>query len=422
MADLCGHWTTISNETCYVEVDVNISRDKNSYINIFILFFLIAFMALCANTQSTWAAAKQDKKAAASKNTPAKQAAPATPASEAVEDAPAPQPEWPAGPAGDAAKAYAAGDYATARKIWENLAKDGDSQAMNNLGVLYDQGSGVEPDAGRALHWFAEAANAGNASGMNNYGRFLEQGKGVPANPAEAARWFDLAAREGQPEAQYNLGFLYENGRGVPKDEASAAAWYSRAASLGQKDALARLGHFYRIGKGVEKNSQRAALLLYAGAMEGSEAAIGELEAMAKENPKRGSAVLFGQKLDETSRSDMRTALKKAGATVKREDDKHICDIYNSANVVPGSGEMAICYGPVGKLAFLKIDYAAPDRARADAVLKMVESRFGAPTAGEGEDASLWNLGSVIVATRYAPTHRQMSLMYMVPAVYHQTK
>ncbi len=332
------------------------------------------------------------------------------------------QPQWPAGPAGDAAKAWAAGNLAEARKIWEKMAGDGDGQAMNNLGVLYDQGLGVEPDIGRAVHWFAQAANAGNPSGMSNYGRMLEQGRGIPPNPAEAARWFDQAARKGQAEAQYNLGLLYENGRGVEKSDTAAAAWYSRAASQNQRDALARLGHFYRTGRAVEQNLQRAALLLYAAAMEGSETAVKELESMAKEQPPKAGAVLFGQKLDEVTRGEMRAALHNAGAKVKRQDDKHICDVYDSASIVPGSGEMAICYSPDGQLGFLKIDYAAPDKQRADAIYKMVESRFGAPTAGEGEDARLWNLGPVIVATKYAPTHRQMSLMYMAPRVYHLTR
>lgn len=331
----------------------------------------------------------------------------------------APEPVWPEGPAGDAAKSWSKGDFENARKIWEKLAADGDAQAMNNLGVIYDQGKGVEADAGRAAHWFAQSANAGNPSGMANYGRMLEQGRGLPSNPAEAARWFDLAARKGQAEAQYNLGLLYENGRGVTRDETAAAAWYSRAASQNQKDALAKLGHLYRMGRGVEKNQSRAALLLYAAAMEGSEAAISELEAMARENPNHAEAVLFGQKLAETNRKNMRAALKKAGATPKREADSHICDVYDSTKIVPGTNEMAVCYGQDGKLGFLKLDYGAPDSARADMIYKMVESRFGQPTAGEGEDARLWNLGPIIVATKYAPTHGQMSLMYMAPKVYH---
>lgn len=363
-------------------------------------------------------------KKAAAKPAPAAPAAPAAaaaPAQPAEPPAP-PAPVWPPGPAGDAAKAFAAGDVASARVIWEKLAAEGDGQAMNNLGVLYDQGQGVEPDVGRALHWFARAAEAGNASGMSNYGRMLEQGRGMEANPAEAARWFDLAARQGQAEAQYNLGFLYEHGRGVARDDAAAAAWYSRAAAQGQREALGRLGHFYRVGRGVAANPQRASLLLYAAAMEGLTPAIEELRLMA--GPGKQPAVLFGQKLDTATRPSMRAALVKAGATALSEDDSRICDTYDADRVIPGATGMAVCYGrgKDARLGFIKIDYAAPDKERAQAILNMVEGRFGTPSAGEGEDSRLWNLGDTLVATQYAPTHGQMSLMYMVPAVYHETR
>ena len=376
-------------------------------------------MALLLAVFLVAATAEGAGKAARKAPAPPAAAAPA-PASEPAPQPPAPV--WPEGPAGDAARAFAAGDVATARGIWEKLAGEGDGQAMNNLGVLYDQGQGVEPDTGRAVHWFAKAAEAGNASGMSNYGRMLEQGRGMEANPAEAARWFDLAARQGQPEAQYNLGFLYEHGRGVARDDAAAAAWYSRAAAQGQREALGRLGHFYRVGRGVAANPQRASLLLYAAAMEGLKPAIEELRLMAGEG--KEPAVLFGQKLDTATRAGMRDVLRKAGATPRSEVDARICDTYDAARVVPGATEMAICYGR-GKdapLAFIKIDYPAPDKARAEAILKMVEGRFGTPSAGEGEDSRLWNLGSTLVATQYAPTHGQMSLMYMVPAVYHEAR
>lgn len=384
-------------------------------------------LALVLAAGAAWAAQKgAGPKAAAAPAAPTTAAtAPASPGAASGAPAPLtepPAPVWPEGPAGDAARAFAAGDVAKARAIWEKLAQEGDGQAMNNLGVLYDQGQGVEPDVGRALHWFAKSAEAGNASGMSNYGRMLEQGRGMEANPAEAARWFDLAARQGQPEAQYNLGFLYEHGRGVPRDDAAAAAWYSRAASQRQREALGRLGHFYRVGRGVAVNPQRASLLLYAAAMEGLPAAIEELRLMAGEG--QPPAVLFGQKLDTATRAGMRAALHKAGATPRSEDDTKICDTYDASRVVPGATEMAVCYGrgTNAPLAFIKIDYAAPDKAQAEAILKMVEGRFGTPSAGEGEDSRLWNLGSTLVATQYAPTHGQMSLMYMVPAVYHETR
>ncbi|MBQ9405771.1 MAG: sel1 repeat family protein [Desulfovibrio sp.] len=324
----------------------------------------------------------------------------------------------------EANAAYVAGKYALAGRIWRELADAGDGQAMSNLGVLYDLGQGVEVDMGRALHWFAEAAKKGNPSGMSNYGRMLEQGRGIAANPEEAARWFDLAARQGQAEAQYNLGMLYELGRGVPKDLRAAAAWYSRAATQQQTEAMFRLGHCYRMGLGVTKNASRAVLLLYAAAMNGDRNAMNALEEMAQEGGSRPEAVLFGQRLDSTDRTAMRQALKRFGVKVVREDDAHICDQYEAGKAAPGARRMALCYGPgsSGSLGFLELDYVAPNNKVGAAILKMVTERFGQASAGEGEDAHLWNLGSVIVATRFEPTRGIMSLMYMVPRVYHMTR
>ena len=315
--------------------------------------------------------------------------------------------------------AHARGDFLKARDIWQKLAREGDSTAMNSLGLLYDRGQGVEPDEGRALHWFARAAHAGDPAGMSNYGRLLEQ-----KDPMEAARWLDMAARRGSPEAQYNLGMFYEHGRGVLQNDSTAAAWYSRAAALQQTEALARLGHFYRIGRGVEKNSARAALLLYAAAMQGNESAIEELKDMAKEGPERPAAVLFGRRLDDTDRPTMRVALRKAHVAVKREKNSYICDLYDVHKAVPGASEMALCYGPgkAAPLGFVKIDYPAPDKDSNARILRMAEERFGPPSAGEGEDARLWNLGSVVVATQHMPEQKQISLMYMVPGVYHKTQ
>ncbi|MDR2054287.1 MAG: sel1 repeat family protein [Desulfovibrio sp.] len=324
----------------------------------------------------------------------------------------------------EALRAYEHGDFSKARDLWQKLAESGDGQAMNNLGVLYDQGKGLEADSGRAVYWFERSARAGHPAGMSNYGRMLESGRGVAENPQEAARWFDRAAREGQPEAQYNLGLLYEQGRGVRQDDRTAAAWYSRAAAQQQVEALARLGRFYRMGRGVPKDSARATLLLYAAAMNGHAQAVRELEELSAEGAKRPPAMLFGQKLDNTDRSAMRAALHGAGVSVVREDDGFICDIYDVRGLIQGAGEMAACYAP-GKPApvgFVKIDYSAATAVTANNIVRMLGERFGKPSAEEGGDDRLWNLGSVLVAARYMPTRKLLSLMYMVPRTYHLTQ
>ena len=324
----------------------------------------------------------------------------------------------------DAVAAYQRADYASAMRIWHELGEAGDVRAVYNLGVLFDLGQGVAPDPARAAAYFQHAAQAGHVRAMSNYGRLLEQGRGVQKNEEQAAYWFQKAAEGGLAEAQYNLGLMYERGRGVAKSERDAAAWYSRAAAGGQSAALERLGFFYRDGRGVPHNATRATLLLYGAAMDGRQDAVQALEQMA---PKHAPFSLFGQRLNSAERAIMRKALLAAKASPVREEDRYACDIYRVAEIVPGASELAACYGPqeAGKpapLGFIKIDYPAPDAAHANKIRAMVEKRFGRPTASEGANSLLWNLGTVIVATQYAPELKQMALMYMVPSVYYLTR
>ncbi len=334
----------------------------------------------------------------------------------------------------EAMQAYTQGKYAKAHTLWIALAKAGDGEAMNNLGMLYDVGQGVPQNTKEALMWFRKSAEKGHAGGMSNLGRMLEQGRGTARHVDTAAAWFRKAADLGQADAQYNLGVLYERGEGVIKNDQHAAAWYSMAAASGQIDAQARLGQLYRAGKGVNKDYARATLLLYGAAMNGHNRAREELMAMATEQHKdKGlpQVNIFGAELSSqqgVKRGAMRAALALANVKPIREDMTYICDVYDLQNSVPGASQMAACYSAVAAsaaeqlLGFLKIDYMVNDKKQADAIQKMVESRFGAPSAGENDTGSLWNLGPVIVATQYVPEVKQVGLMYMLPNIYHLTK
>ncbi len=59
--------------------------------------------------------------------------------------------------------AYKQGDYATALREWNPLAKQGDANAQNNLGFMYYKGHGVPQDYAEAVKWFRKAAEQGNA-------------------------------------------------------------------------------------------------------------------------------------------------------------------------------------------------------------------------------------------------------------------
>ncbi len=51
-------------------------------------------------------------------------------------------------------KAYQRGDYATALRIFRQLAEQGDASAQYNLGFMYDNGQGVTQDYAVAVRWY----------------------------------------------------------------------------------------------------------------------------------------------------------------------------------------------------------------------------------------------------------------------------
>jgi TPR repeat protein len=87
----------------------------------------------------------------------------------------------------DGWRAYEAGDFATALKVWGDLAAKGDARAQFNLGVLYDDG------------------------------------RGVAENTQTAIGWWQKAAENGYRQAQHNLGLVYLFGRGAERDYASTS-------------------------------------------------------------------------------------------------------------------------------------------------------------------------------------------------------
>ena len=70
---------------------------------------------------------------------------------------------------------------------WYHKAADqNDSGAMNNLGVMVEEGRGVPKDEAQALSWYRKAADLGNREAMSNIGNFYYSGKIVGQDYAEA--------------------------------------------------------------------------------------------------------------------------------------------------------------------------------------------------------------------------------------------
>ena len=120
----------------------------------------------------------------------------------------------------------------------EKLAEEGDVRAQNQLGVMYQQGSGIEQDIQKAVYWYAKAAEAGNPNAMVNIGAIYLKGNGVEPDMETAVMWFEKAAAEDNQAALYNLARLYLAGAGVTKDQAKGFEYAKKAADQSLKSSV----------------------------------------------------------------------------------------------------------------------------------------------------------------------------------------
>ena len=123
------------------------------------------------------------------------------------------------------------GEPLTFMMEWQPLAENGNAIAQYKLGTMYDYGVLRNPKT--ALKWYTLAAKQGNTDAQNNLGGIYNKGKGVSQNYKTAVKWYRLAAEEGCADAQFNLGSMYFSGNGVSKDRQIARKWWRLAAERG---------------------------------------------------------------------------------------------------------------------------------------------------------------------------------------------
>ena len=98
-------------------------------------------------------------------------------------------------------QSYLKGDYDAAYEEWLPLAELGDIEAQFNLGVMYDEGAGVDKDLVAAAGWYRKAAEQGFVDAQSNLGMMYYHGQGVPCDYKKASSWFRKAASQGDQEA-----------------------------------------------------------------------------------------------------------------------------------------------------------------------------------------------------------------------------
>ncbi|MBK6660184.1 MAG: sel1 repeat family protein [Proteobacteria bacterium] len=105
----------------------------------------------------------------------------------------------------DAIGQFMAGDYRSSFKSFLRRADNGDSAAINFVGIHYYLGLGVERDFSAAAKWFERAARAANADAQRNLGVLYMRGWGVPRDNVTAYGWLFQATSQGNRRARMYL-------------------------------------------------------------------------------------------------------------------------------------------------------------------------------------------------------------------------
>jgi TPR repeat protein len=152
-------------------------------------------------------------------------------------------------------------NYAEAFRLYRQAADFGDSNGLNNMGLMFLRGQGVTKDYSEAERHFRKAADAGNPRGVINLGRLYIFGFGVAKNYDEAVRLFRKAADAGNATASGQLAYMYAFGFGVSKNYDEAARLYRRGSESGDSESMNGLGRMYEFGLGVARDYGEAVRL-----------------------------------------------------------------------------------------------------------------------------------------------------------------
>ena len=107
-------------------------------------------------------------------------------------------------------------------ELWHRAAERGNAEAYHNIGCEYFNGEGVERDEKKAMHYWEQAAMNGNASSRFNLGN----SEGIAGNRERALKHFMIAVGVGDDISMKTIQEMYKHGYATKDDYAQALKAY----------------------------------------------------------------------------------------------------------------------------------------------------------------------------------------------------
>lgn len=190
-------------------------------------------------------------------------------------------------------------DEAKALSIFRYYAGQGSAKAMNALGIVYKEGTGVKADRETAVEWFTKAGNLGYGKSWYNLGMLYKEAK-TPAerNYEKAYEYFCKASSLKDDQGTYAKAYMLYKGLGCIQDYSQAAPLFQLGAQLNRANSMFFWALCLRNGYGVESDPEDATYWLKKASKKGYKAADYELSTTAPENSNTEAKAL-AQKLRE---------------------------------------------------------------------------------------------------------------------------
>ncbi|MBZ0182186.1 MAG: dynamin family protein [Melioribacteraceae bacterium] len=119
------------------------------------------------------------------------------------------------------------------------LSNEEDSDAMYELGIRAKVNKNIDD----SLKWFLKSAEYENDNSLNQLGLFYLNGIGVDKDEQKAFNYFLRASKQINSEAFTNLGLCYLNGIGVDKDLNKSKYYFEKGASFNNPIAQYHLAY-----------------------------------------------------------------------------------------------------------------------------------------------------------------------------------
>ena len=119
-------------------------------------------------------------------------------------------------------------DYKPTLKGLIILANNGDVDAQNTLGDMYNSGRGAIQDYKQAVVWYTLAANQGHGEAQESLGLLYAIGLGVTQNRVIGHMWANIAASYGRPHIARDLIAKEMTPQQVEQAQQKARKWIEK--------------------------------------------------------------------------------------------------------------------------------------------------------------------------------------------------